>query len=132
MGTALVIAVGVVVFFVLRRGRRAFVLRVRDGEVTVASGWLPGPMLADFRSALRGIASGAVVGHREEGGVRVTTSGDIDEGVEQRLRNITRLYPLGTMRASRANEARVAKATVTAALITAASESAGECGRSST
>ena len=117
MLTALVIAAGLGVILFLRRGRRAFALSVRAGEVTLISGWLPGPMLADYRSALREVVRGSVEGHFEEGGLRVTTSDSIDELVEQRLRNIARLYPLSSFRASRTAERQVAKATVGAAVM---------------
>lgn len=117
MLTALIVAAGVALILFLRRGRRAFALSVRAGEVTLTSGWLPGPMLADYRSALRDVARGTVEGHFEEGGLRVTTSDSIDELVEQRLRNIARLYPLSSFRASRVAERQVAKATAGAAVV---------------
>ncbi|MER2561303.1 MAG: DUF3634 family protein [Myxococcaceae bacterium] len=119
MWTALVvIAVGLALVLWLRRGRRAFVVRVVNGELRVVRGWLPGPMLADYRSALRGL-SGSVEGHFEEGGLRVTVSGGIDEFVEQRLRNIARLYPLASFRASRSAERQVLRGTAAVALMTA-------------
>ncbi|MBM4784111.1 MAG: DUF3634 family protein [Archangiaceae bacterium] len=120
MWTALVIlAVGIAVVLWLRRGRRAFAVRVVNGELRVVGGWLPGPMLADYRSALRGL-TGLVEGHFEEGGLRVTVSGGIDEFVEQRLRNIARLYPMATFRASRKAEQQVLRGTAAVALMSAA------------
>lgn len=116
MVTVLILAAGLGLFLFLRRGRRAFSLSVRAGEVTVVSGWLPGPMLADYRSALRDVPRGTVEGHFEEHGLRVTVSDSIDEFVEQRLRNIARLYPLSAFRASRTAEGRVLKATAAAGL----------------
>lgn len=116
--TLIVIAVGVAVVLWLRRGRRAFVVHVQNGELRVVSGWLPGPMLADYRSALRGL-SGSVEGHFEEGGLRVTVAGGIDEFVEQRLRNIARLYPLASFRASRKAEHQVLRGTAAVALMSA-------------
>lgn len=119
MWTALVIvAVGIAVVLWLRSGRRAFVLRAVNGELRVVSGWLPGPMLADYRSALRGL-TGSVEGHFEEGGLRVTVSGGIDEFVEQRLRNIARLYPLASFRASRKAEQQVLRGTAAVAVMSA-------------
>jgi hypothetical protein len=37
---------------------------------------------------------------KQEHGARLSVSGDIDEGREQRLRNIFRLYPLSNLRAA--------------------------------
>lgn len=122
MWTLAIIVVGLAVVFWLRRSRRAFALRVTNGAVTVVGGWLPGPMLADYRSALRTVSSGSVEGHFEEGGLRVTASGGIDEFVEQRLRNIARLYPLATFRASTRAERRALKATAGLAVMSALSE----------
>ncbi len=106
-----VLAIGAAIVLWLRSQRRAFVVVVTNGEVTVRSGWMPGAMLSDFRAALKSVPSGKVVGHFEEGGLRVVASGAIDEFVEQRLRNIARLYPIGSFRASRAPEAEAAKTT---------------------
>ena len=58
MWTLAIIVVGLAVVWWLRRSRRAFTLRVTNGAVTVVGGWLPGPMLADYRSALRTVSSG--------------------------------------------------------------------------
>lgn len=110
----LVVGLGVVLW--LRAGRRAFVVTVSNGEVTVRKGWMPGAMLSDFRAALAKVGSGSVEGHFEEGGLRVVASGGIDEFTEQRLRNIARLYPLASFRASRAPEQKALKATGVLAL----------------
>lgn len=106
-----VVAVGLVVVWWLRRGRRAFVLSVSDGVVSVRSGWLPGAMLQDYQVALKGVRRGDVAGHFEEGGLRVVAGGEIDEFTEQRLRNIARLYPIASFRRSRKPEERALKAT---------------------
>jgi len=121
MWTLAIIVAGLAVVFWLRRSRRAFALRVTNGAVTVVGGWLPGPMLADYRSALRGAPRGSVEGHFEEGGLRVTASGGLDEHVEQRLRNIARLYPLAAFRASTRAERRALKATAGLAVASAVS-----------
>ncbi|MBE2249813.1 MAG: DUF3634 family protein [Myxococcus sp.] len=121
MWTLAIIVAGLAVVFWLRRSRRAFALRVTNGAVTVVGGWLPGPMLADYRSALRAVSSGSVEGHFEEGGLRVTASGGLDEHVEQRLRNIARLYPLAAFRASTRAERRALKATAGLAVASAVS-----------
>jgi hypothetical protein len=122
MVTLAIVAVGVALFLWLRRSRRAFALEVRDGIVVHVAGWLPGAMLADYRSALRAVTRGTVEGHLEEGGLRVTGSGDVDEFTLQRLRNIARLYPLAGLRASRAPEHQVAKAAATAAVVSTLTE----------
>ncbi|MDX2009934.1 MAG: DUF3634 family protein [Myxococcaceae bacterium] len=116
------LVVGVSAFFWLQRARRQFRLVVREGEVTVTHGWLPGPMLADYRSVLRNVPRAVVEGLREEGGVRI--GGDVDDFTLQRLRNIAALYPVSAFRASRRPEQAVAGLTATA-LATAALASSG-------
>jgi len=49
----------------------------------------------------------------------IAVSGGIDEFVEQRLRNIARLYPLASFRASRSAERQVLRGTAAVALMTA-------------
>lgn len=122
MWTLAILVVGIAVVLWLRRSRRAFAVRVTKGDVRVVGGWLPGPMLADYRSALRGVSSGSVEGHFEEGGLRVVASGGVDEFTEQRLRNIARLYPLAAFRASTRAERRALKATAGLAVMSALSE----------
>jgi hypothetical protein len=109
--TIAILVVGLGLVFWLRSARRAFVVTVKNCEVTLEKGAMPGAMLSDFRSALAKVSSGSVEGHFEEGGLRVVASGDVDELTEQRLRNIARLYPIASFRASRAPEHRALKAT---------------------
>ena len=109
--TIVILVVGLGLVFWLRSQRRAFVVAVKNGEVSVRKGFMPGAMLSDFRSALSKVSSGSVEGHFEEGGLRVSSAGEIDEFTEQRLRNIARLYPISSFRASRAPEQKALKAT---------------------
>ena len=101
-----IIVVGAAAYFWLRRRRELFVLSVRDGRVVVLRGSAPGTLLSDFAAALKGVRRGTLYVRKEEGGARLSTSG-IDAWVEQRLRNILRIYPLSSLRASRDPERNV-------------------------
>jgi len=114
--TIVILVVGLGLVLWLRSARRAFVVTVTNGEVSLRKGSMPGAMLSDYRAALAKVSSGSVEGHFEEGGLRVVSSGDIDEFTEQRLRNIARLYPVASFRASRGPEQRALKATGVLAL----------------
>jgi hypothetical protein len=122
--TLIIVVAGLGLVWWLRHSRRQFRLVVREGTVTVTHGWLPGPMLADYRSALRQVRQAVVEGHREEGGLRVT--GDLDDFTMQRLRNIARLYPVGAFRASTRSERKAMQATAVAGLTAAVTSSAHE------
>lgn len=105
-----VLAVGFAVFFWLQRQRDIVVVSVRDGRVHRVRGSAPGTLLSDFEAAVRGVRSGTIRVRKEEHAARLSTSG-IDEFTEQRLRNILRLYPLSSLRASTEAERSVLRHT---------------------
>jgi hypothetical protein len=98
----LLAAVALVAYLWSSRAREVFCLSVRDGRVLVVRGRIPGALLSDVRD----VVSKPVVGRatiravKQEHGARLSVSGGIDEGREQRLRNIFRLYPLSNVRAA--------------------------------
>lgn len=98
----LIAVVALVAYLWTARARELFCVSVRDGRVLVVRGRVPGGLLSDIRN----VVGKPVVGRatiravRQEHGARLSVSGDIDEGREQRLRNIFRLYPLSNLRAA--------------------------------
>lgn len=98
----LIVAVALVAYLWTSRTRELFCLSVREGHVLVVRGRIPGGLLSDIRD----VVSKPVVRHatiravKQEHGARLSVSGGIDEGREQRLRNIFRLYPLSNLRAA--------------------------------
>jgi hypothetical protein len=70
-------------------------VRVHEGKATLASGALPGGILASIGNSARlsGFANGDVVIHRG-GTVRTTPR---DEGLEQRIRNVVGTTTLGKL-----------------------------------
>jgi hypothetical protein len=98
----LLAAVALVAYLWSSRAREVFCLSVRDGRVLVVRGRIPGALLSDVRD----VVSKPVVGRatiravKQEHGARLSVSGGIDEGREQRLRNIFRPYPLSNLRAA--------------------------------
>jgi Protein of unknown function (DUF3634) len=97
----LVAEIGIAVYFWASRASELFCLSVRNGHVLVVRGRIPGGLLSDIRD----VVSKPVVAHatiramKQEHGARLAVSG-IDEGREQRLRNIFRLYPISNLRAA--------------------------------
>lgn len=81
------------------RASELFMVSVRDGKVLVVRGRLPQSLLNDFHAAVRHVRRGSIRALLQAGGAQVYASGDIDEGSEQRLRNIFRLYPVARLRA---------------------------------
>lgn len=93
-------------YFWLQRQREIVVVSVRQGTVRPLRGTAPGTLLSDFQRAVAHVGHGTIRVHKEEDAARLTTSG-IDAPTEQRLRNILRLYPLSSLRASREAERSV-------------------------
>lgn len=100
------LAAGLLAFFWLQRQRELVVVSVRAGRVHRVRGNAPGTLLSDFERAVKHIGHGTIRVLKEEAAARLTTSG-IDEPTEQRLRNIVRLYPLSSLRASTEPERKV-------------------------
>jgi len=97
----LVAVIGIAVYYWASRASELFCLSVRNGRVLVVRGRIPGGLLSDIRD----VVSKPVVAHatiravKQEHGARLAVSG-LDEGREQRLRNIFRLYPISNLRAA--------------------------------
>jgi hypothetical protein len=100
LGPALVIAFLLGVFVVLRATEQ-FRLSYRDGKLLVVRGELPQGLLNDFAETLRraGVKRATLVGHKDERGLRLTTSG-VSEWDEQRLRNQLGHHPYARLSAS--------------------------------
>jgi hypothetical protein len=79
-----------------------FCVSVRDGSVLVVRGRIPGRLLSDIRDVVSkpGVPHATIRAIKQEHGARLVVSGAIDEGREQRLRNVFRLYPLSNLRAA--------------------------------
>lgn len=88
-----------VFWWLLARSREIFRISIRNGRPTVARGYAPVGLLNDFASALRGVKHGTIKAFKSGGGARLSFSGDIDAGAEQRLRNMFSLYPVARLRA---------------------------------
>ncbi len=69
-----------------------FLVTIKNGRITKHRGKIPRKMLNDFESALSGVNSGKVSGHKSGRGIKLSFKGDINEFTEQRLRNIVGLY----------------------------------------
>lgn len=102
MFLVLVAVLVIAVYYWASRASELFCLSVRHGRVLVVRGRIPGGLLSDIRE----VVSKPVVAHatiramKQEHGARLAVSGSIDEGREQRLRNIFRLYPISNLRAA--------------------------------
>ncbi len=94
----LAVAVVVALWFFTRTGV-IFVVSVRNGVVLLVRGRIPPALLADFAEVVRRppIRRGSIRGLKTEHGGRLSFSG-IDEGREQRMRNIFALYPASKLR----------------------------------
>lgn len=93
------IAVGLAAYWWLRRQRELVVLSVRHGKMLVVRGQASSSMLQDFAAALKNTERGEVEVLREDRGAQLYADGDIDEFLEQRLRNILRIHPAAAFRA---------------------------------
>ena len=89
----------VAVWWLTRMGE-LFCISVRDGKVLVVRGRVPVSMLQEFREAVATpvVRRGTIRAFKTESGGRLTCSGDIDEGREQRMRNTFMLYPASQLR----------------------------------
>jgi hypothetical protein len=103
---AVLIVVGLWAF---TRSRTLFVLSVRDGRVLVVRGRIPGRLLQELRDVVSRppVRRATIRAWASEDGGHLSASG-VDEGTEQRLRNVFRLYPISQLR----NAPRIAQPTV--------------------
>jgi hypothetical protein len=88
-----------VFWWLLARSRELFRISIRNSRQTVVRGYAPVGLLNDFGSALRGVKRGTIKAYKSGDGARLSISGDIDRGAEQRLRNMFSLYPVARLRA---------------------------------
>lgn len=103
---AVLVLVGV---WAYTRSRTLFVLSVRDGRILVVRGRIPGRLLQEFRDVVSRppVRSATIKAWASEDGGHLTASG-VDEGTEQRLRNVFRLFPISQLR----NAPRIAQPTI--------------------
>jgi hypothetical protein len=99
METAVVLSVLVLlcvpIGFAFARALQIFRLEVEAGRVRRVRGRLSRVLLSEIEAVLgRSGVSGKVVVSRSRGTVVVTTSGGIDAGVQQQLRNVIGIVPL--------------------------------------
>ncbi len=89
-------------FYWTSRANELFCISVRGGRVLVVRGRIPGGLLSDIRDVVGKppVKRATIRAAKQEHGARLVVSGAIDEGREQRLRNIFRLYPLSNLRAA--------------------------------
>jgi hypothetical protein len=80
------------------RQSELFCVTVRRGHEPVVRGRIPGGMLAEIKRATVRVRYAKVKAFKSERGGRLVFSGDIDEGVQQRLRNTFALYPAAQLR----------------------------------
>ncbi len=98
-----VLGLAVVGYLVYLRTQELFRIAVRDGKPTVVRGHVPGGLLGDFASAVRGVKNGSISAHKAVRGGRLSFGGGIDEDTGQRLRNIFGLYPVSKLRGREVN-----------------------------
>ncbi len=93
------VCVFVGLWFFSRTGE-LFCLSVRGGKVLVLRGRAPGNFVSEARAiiARAGIRSATIRAIKGEDRARLVFSGKIDEGTEQRLRNMFALYPAAQLR----------------------------------
>ena len=72
------------------RTNELFRLSVRNGRVLLVRGRIPPGLLNDFRIVLAAspVARATIRAYRDRAGARLSVSGEIDAGQEQRLRNV--------------------------------------------
>jgi hypothetical protein len=96
-----IIAVSVVVgLWWLTRTRELFCISVRGGKVLIVRGRVPGGLLSEIAEVMRrpAVKRATVKAMRGEHGAFLSFSGTLDEGRQQRLRNIFALYPASQLR----------------------------------
>jgi hypothetical protein len=109
MWLPIVAVVLIVGFWAFTRSRTLFVLSVRDGRVLVVRGRIPGRLLQELRDVVSRppVRRATIKAWASEDGGHLSASG-VDEGTEQRLRNVFRLFPIAQLR----NAPRIAQPTI--------------------
>jgi hypothetical protein len=85
------------------RSRELFHLSVRRGRILVVRGRVPGGFLHDASETVKSgtiVARASIRAIKGDGGAQLAFSGDLDEGRQQRLRNIFALYPAAQLGAA--------------------------------
>ena len=100
MVLAAVAVLALVALWWLTRMGEIFCVSVRNGRVLVVRGRVPGGLLSDFRAVVSAppVERATIRGVKHEHAARLAISGINDEGREQRLRNVFRLYPISNLR----------------------------------
>jgi len=84
----------------LTRTRELFCISVRRGRILVVRGRVPSGLLSEIADAMRRppVGRATIRAHKGEHNAFLTFSGDLDEGRQQRLRNLFALYPASQLR----------------------------------
>ena len=103
VGFGIIALLSVPFFLSLRRATELFVLRVRNGEVSVARGRLPERLFRDIQDVLRRTPPKqaevkTIVSAKRP---KLIVSGDIPEGQLQQLRNVVGRYETAQIRAGK-------------------------------
>ncbi len=93
--------VALVAWFVWRRLNEVFCVSIRDGKVLLVRGRAPQRLVNEMTAVLRlgKVRRGTIRGVKSERGVRLACSG-LDDGTEQRLRNVLGTMPISQLRAA--------------------------------
>ncbi len=86
---------------VLLRANELFMLRVRDGAVTIGRGRIPQLLLNDVVDVLRGpplVREGTLRGVSEGGRVELYAEAELTDAQRQRLRNVLAQWPVTRVR----------------------------------
>jgi len=92
--------IAVIALWWLTRMRQLFVVSIRNGKVLVVRGRVPGAMLHEISESMSRprVRRGTIKAYKTETGTRLSFGGDIDEGRQQRMRNVFALYPASQLR----------------------------------
>jgi hypothetical protein len=101
MSLLLIAVIAFALYTWFSRTSELFCLSVREGRVLLVRGRIPGGLLSDIRDVVTKptVSRATIRAVKQEHGARLAMSG-IDEGRQQRLRNIFRLYPISNLRAA--------------------------------
>lgn len=88
----IVIIVIAIVFFFVSLRRALFQVHVENGKITKTQGSISPSVRDDFETAIANVKSAKIIGEKTQQGVKLSSSGDIDEGAQQRLRNIVGIH----------------------------------------
>jgi|SRR5215831_1252376 len=106
MMLVVVVACVAVALWWLARANELFCVSVRDGRALVVRGRVPGGLLHELRDmvARPRVARATVRAVKRADGAELVFSGGLDEGRQQRLRNVFAMYPLSRLRAATATD----------------------------